>query len=71
MSRTVMPRAYRLITNLSMPSRRRWPLRTILGSKVPARSRGTSRSTVPASVINRFDEVPLRALLVPVRSWGG
>ena len=47
-----MPRASRLITSLSMPSRRRWPLRTIRGSKLPAGSRGTSRSTEPASVIS-------------------
>ena len=50
MSRVVMPRAYRAMMRSLNPSRRVWPLRTICGSKLPSRSRGTSRSTPPISV---------------------
>ena len=45
-----MPPAYRLMIIPSRPSRRRWPLGTSIGVKVPARSRGMSRSTSPTSV---------------------
>ncbi len=41
MSRTVMPRAYKAMIRSLNPSSRVWPLRTICGSKVPLRSRGT------------------------------
>jgi hypothetical protein len=40
-------------------------LRTILGSKLPARSRGTANSTGPTSVNNRFEVLPLRELPDP------
>ena len=41
---------------------RRLRLGTITGSKLPARSRGTSNSTGPISVITVLDRVPLRLL---------
>ncbi len=44
----------------STPDSRRLRLGTITGSKVPARSRGTSNSTGPISVITVLDRVPLR-----------
>src|SRR5215217_2033615 len=53
-----------------MPSRRRWPLRTSRGSNEPSRSRGTSSSTVPASVCSRLGVLPLRELAAPARSCG-
>jgi hypothetical protein len=37
-------------------------LRTVNGSKLPSRSRGTSISTGPISVITVFERVPLRLL---------
>jgi hypothetical protein len=42
------------------PANRVWPLRTILGSNVPLRSRGTARSTAPISVSTVLALVPFR-----------
>jgi hypothetical protein len=42
------------------PSSRDCPLRTMRGSKLPARSRGTANSTGPTSVSSRFEVLPLR-----------
>jgi hypothetical protein len=41
------------------------PFGTIAGVKLPARSRGTSRSTAPMSVSTRLGVVPLRLLPDP------
>jgi hypothetical protein len=47
-------------------------VRTILGSKVPLRSRGTSTSTGPMTVTTVLVRLPLRELPLwgPARSWG-
>ncbi len=45
------------MTKVSMPSRRRWPLRTVCRVNVPLRSRGTSRSSTPTSVASVFGGV--------------
>ena len=66
MSRTVIPPAYKLMIIASSPSRRRWPLRTRRGVKVPARSRGTSISKGPTSESTVLGVVPFLALL---RAW--
>src|SRR5918993_1469483 len=47
------------------PSRRRSPLRTVTGSKVPLRSRGTRRATLPISVVTVLGCEPLRLLPDP------
>jgi hypothetical protein len=47
-------------TNASTPLRRRRRLGTVTGSKVLARSRGTSNTTGPISVNTVLDLVPLR-----------
>src|SRR5262249_39646083 len=60
MSRVVMPRAYKAMIRSLNPSSRVWPLRTICGSNVPARSRGTATSTAPTSVSTVLPVVPLR-----------
>ena len=65
MSRAVMPRAYKAMIRSLKPSSRVWPLRTICGSKVPFRSRGTARSTAPTSVSTVLPVVPLRLLPLP------
>jgi len=65
MSRVVMPRAYRAMIRSLKPLSRVWPLRTICGSKLPARSRGTARSTAPISVSTVFPVLPLRLLPDP------
>ena len=44
------------------PSRRVCPFRTIFGSKLPFRSRGTANSTAPTSVSSRFGVVPMRGV---------
>ena len=49
-----MPRAYNAMIRSLNPSSRVWPLRTICGSKLPLRSRGTARSTAPTSVSSVF-----------------
>lgn len=54
------PRAVSDSTIWSMPSRRRCRLRTFVGSKDPARSRGTSISTGPISVKTVFVLAPFR-----------
>jgi hypothetical protein len=61
-SPVVRPLAVSEITIESTPSSRRWPLRTVNGSNVPSRSRGTSISTGPISVITVFERVPFRLL---------
>src|SRR3954452_23391725 len=61
-SPVVRPLATSDTTKSSTPTRRRWRLRTILGSKVPLRSRGTSTSTGPMSVTTVLVRVPLREL---------
>ena len=65
MSRVVIPRAYKAMIRSLKPSRRVWPLRTICGSNVPARSRGTARSTAPISVSTVLPVAPLRLLPEP------
>ena len=65
MSRVVMPRAYKAMIRSLNPSSRVWPLRTICGSKVPLRSRGTARSTAPTSVSTVLPVAPLRLLPLP------
>jgi hypothetical protein len=59
-SPVVKPFAVSEMTIGSTPSRRRWRFFTVLGSKLPSRSLGTSKSTGPTSVITGFDRVPLR-----------
>jgi hypothetical protein len=49
-------------TSGSIPSRRRWPVRTITGSKLASRSRGTSISIGPTSVMTVLARFPLREL---------
>jgi hypothetical protein len=61
-SPVVSPFAVSEITISSTPPRRRCRLRTNCGSNVPARSRGTSISTGPTSVITVLARVPLREL---------
>jgi Transposase, Mutator family len=65
MSRVVIPRAYSAMIRSLNPASRVWPLRTIFGSNVPARSRGTVRSTAPISVSTVLGVVPLRLLPLP------
>ena len=65
MSRVVMPRAYNAMIRSLNPSSRVWPLRTICGSKLPLRSRGTARSTAPMSVSTVLPVVPLRLFPLP------
>jgi hypothetical protein len=65
MSLVVRPRAYRPTTLALNRSRRVAPLGTITGSKLPLRSRGTSKSTAPISVSTRFGVAPLRLLPDP------
>ena len=55
-----MPRAYIEITLSSKPGSRRAYFSTSRGSKRPARSRGTSRSSAPSSVSTRLRLCPLR-----------
>lgn len=61
-SPVVNPRAVSDNTIASIPSSRRCRLRTICGSKLPSRSRGTSISTGPTSVSTVLIRVPLREL---------
>lgn len=61
-SPVVRPSAVSEMTIESTPSRRRWFLRTVLGSKLPSRTRGISRSMGPTSVITYFVRDPLRLL---------
>jgi hypothetical protein len=49
----------------SNPWKRRWPSRTIFGSKLLLRSRDVLIATGPYSVASVFGVVPLRALPVP------
>ena len=65
MSRVVMPRAYKAMIRSLNPSSRVWPLRTIRGSNVPWRSRGTARSTAPTSVSTVLGVMPLRLFPLP------
>jgi hypothetical protein len=65
MSPVVIPLAYNEMTLLVNPSRRRCPLRTVCGSNVELRSRGTSNATLPISVVTVFGDVPLRLLPLP------
>ena len=51
MSPVVIPFAYNEMTLPVRPSKRRCPLRTVTGSKLALRSRGTRRSTLPISVV--------------------
>ena len=60
MSRVVMPRAYSAMIRSLNPASRVCPLRTIRGSKLPLRSRGTARSTAPISVSTVLGVLPLR-----------
>jgi hypothetical protein len=53
----------------SMPSRRRWRLRTICGSNEASRSRGTSMSTGPTWVSTVLERFPLREF-PPLRPAG-
>ena len=55
-----MPRAYKAMIRSLNPSSRVWPFRTIFGSKLPARSRGTASSTAPTSVSSVLPVEPLR-----------
>ncbi|MDA4104239.1 hypothetical protein MMON44395_22070 [Mycolicibacterium monacense DSM 44395] len=65
-SPVVSPRAYSDNTTSSTSVRRRWRFWTIWGSKLPARSRGTSISICPpASVSTVLARVPLRELPEP------
>ena len=59
-SPVVSPFAYSEITLPDKPSRRRRCLGTVTGSNVPARSRGTARSTSPISVVTRLGADPFR-----------
>ena len=49
----------------NVPSKRRWRLRTILGSNVPSRSRGASIATCPCSPTSVLGLVPLRVFPAP------
>ena len=50
----------------SMPSIRRWRFLTTWGSKLPLRSRGTSRSSSPSLLWTFLELRPLRELPVPL-----
>jgi hypothetical protein len=50
-SPVVRPLAYSEITFPVSPSKRRWPLRTVCGSKLLLRPLGTQSSTSPISVL--------------------
>ena len=63
-----MPRAYIEITLSSKSGRRRAYFSTSRGSKLPWRSRGTSRSIAPLSVSTRLRLWPLRWLPVACSS---
>jgi hypothetical protein len=66
MAPVVSPLAYSEIATASTSLRRRCRFLTITGSKVPARSRGTSMVTSPAaSVSTVFTLAPLRMLSAP------
>ena len=65
MSRVVNPRAYKAMIRWLNPSSRVWPFRTIRGSKLPLRSRGTASSTPPTSVSSVLPVTPLRLLPDP------
>jgi hypothetical protein len=69
-SPVVKPRAVSDSTISSTPFRRRWRLRTMVGAKLPSRSRGTSISTGPISLNTVLVRVPLRELppLRPITS---
>ena len=62
-SRIVIPRAYIATILSSKPVNRRSCLGMIWGSKLPARSRGTSMRTGPSSVSTVLGLLPLRWLL--------
>jgi len=62
MSPVVRPLAYREMTASLNPPSRRTCLGRTAGSKLPARSRGTSIRTCPMSVRTVFGVVPFRAL---------
>jgi len=68
-SPVVSPRAVSDSTIWPMPSRRRCRLRTMAGSNVPSRPRGTSISTGPISLSAVLARVPLREL-PPLRPAG-
>jgi hypothetical protein len=61
-SPVVSPLAVSEMTIESTPPRRRCPFRTVCGSKLLSRSRGTSISTGPISVSTVLALVPLREL---------
>ena len=61
-SPVVSPFAVSEMTIESTPFSRRCRFLTVAGSKLLSRSRGTSMSTGPTSVITVFDRVPLREL---------
>src|SRR4029450_13070756 len=65
MSPLVMRCAYKEMTLPVRPARRRSPLRTVTGSKVPLRSRGTRKATLPISVVTVLGCEPLRLLRDP------
>ncbi|MDT4987314.1 MAG: hypothetical protein QOI74_1408 [Micromonosporaceae bacterium] len=65
-SPVVNPFAVNEITRSSTPDNRRCRFRTSCGANDPARSRGTSNSTGPASVNTVLDRRPLRALPPPL-----
>src|SRR5579862_8421206 len=72
MSRTDRPREYNARILSSKPTNRRWRFLTILGSKLPSRSRGASSATLPCSVISVFGVVPFLVFPVPPGgSWCG
>jgi hypothetical protein len=54
--------AYNAITMSSNSVNRRVPFGTVTGSNVPARSRGTDTSAVPAAVCTVLPVEPLREL---------
>src|SRR3981081_689644 len=59
-SRTVIPWAYIAMILVSNPPKRFWPLRMSCGSNSPLRSRATSISSFPSSLISVFLLLPLR-----------
>jgi hypothetical protein len=65
MSRVVIPRAYKAMIRSLKPVSRVCPLRTICGSNVPLRSRGTATFTAPISVSSVLPVVPLRLFPLP------
>jgi hypothetical protein len=69
-SPVVNPLAVNETTMSSTPDSRRCRLRTIFGSNVEARSRGTSICTGPTSVSTVLALLPLGELSVPARSCG-